>query len=105
MAAHASALAEEVFTVVDRVPLHVSAGQHHVGGMAALTARLRILFGIQWPKPVFVISVRLLDAGGRAPVALMTGRAAELLRIVNLQQLRLGVTAQRIGIFVRLLVA
>ncbi len=105
MAAHASALAEQIFAVVDRMQLHVAAGQHHVGRMAGLAARLRILFGIQRPQPVLVIPVRLLDAGGGASVALMAGRAAELVRIVNLQKFRLGMTDERVRIFIRLLLA
>ena len=40
MATHAASLAEEVFAVVDGLPLHVAAGQHHVCGMAILATRL-----------------------------------------------------------------
>ncbi len=83
MAAHAAALAKEIFAVVDGLPLHVAAHQHHVGGVAGLASGLRVFFGKQRPQPVLVIAVRLLDAGGGASIALMTGRAAELVRIVN----------------------
>ena len=38
---------------------------------------------------MLIISMRFFDAGRSASVSLMAGRAAELLRIVNLQQLGL----------------
>ena len=105
MAAHAAALTEQILAVVDGLELHVAAGQHHVGGVAGLAARLRIFFGIQRPQPMLVISVRLFDAGGGASIALVAGRTAKLLRIVNLQQLRLGMADERLCVFVRLLLA
>src|SRR5260370_17321073 len=54
---------------------------------------------------MLVISVGFLHARSGATIALMTGRTAELVRIVNLQQLRLGMAGESIGIFVGLLVA
>ena len=57
----------------------------HVGGVAGLAARFDILFGKERPQPVLVVAVSFLDAGGRASIALVAGRAAELVGIVNLQ--------------------
>ena len=103
MTAHATALAEEVFAVVDGLPLHIAAHQHHVGSMAVLATRFCVLLGKQRPQPVLVVSMRFLRARGRASVSLMAGRAAELLRIVNPQQFGLRMAHQRIGVFIRLL--
>ena len=105
MAAHAALLPEQIFAVVDGLPLHIAAGQHHVGRVAILATRLRIFLGKQRPQPVLVVAVPLLDAGGGAAIALMAGRAAELFRIVNLQQLRFGMADEGLGIFIRLLLA
>ena len=105
MAAHASSLAEEVFAVVDGLPLHVAAGQHHVGRVAILATRLRIFLGIQRPEPVLVVSVRFLYARGGAAVALMARRASELFGIMNLQQLRFRMAGESFGIFIGLLLA
>src|SRR5271166_1065764 len=105
MATHAAALAEKIFSIVDGLELHISADQNHVGPMAILATCLRIFFGEQGPKPVFVISVRLLYAGGGAAVALMTRRAAEFFRIVNAQQLGLGMARKSVGILIRFFLA
>src|SRR5262249_46466218 len=91
MAADASTLAIKIFAFADR-PADVSADQNHVSGVASLASGFDILFGKQWPEPVFVVAVRFLDAGGGPPIALMTRRTSEFVGIVRLQQLRLGVT-------------
>ena len=87
MAAVAATLAEKVLAGVDSFKLHVAAGQDHVRRMAALASCLGIFFRIHRPEPVLVIAMSFFDAGGGAPVALVTRRAPELVRIVNLQQL------------------
>src|SRR5258708_5394351 len=105
MAAHAAALPEQILAVVDGLKLYIAAGQYHVGGVAALAAGLRILFGIKRPQPVLVISVALLDASGGAAIALMARRASELIGIVKLQQLGLGMADESLSIFIGLLCA
>ena len=105
MASHATALAEQVLAVVDGLPLHIAAGQHHVGSVAVLATSLRVLLGKQRPQPVLVISVRFLNAGSGTSVALVARRTAEFFRVVYLQQLRFGMAAESIGILVGLLLA
>ena len=87
MAAIAATLAKKIFAGVDGFKLHIAAGQNHVRRMAALASRLGIFLRVHGPQPVFVIAMSFFDAGGGAPIALMAGRASELVRIVNLQQL------------------
>ena len=84
MAAHAALLPEQIFAFADR-PSHIAADQHHVGGMAGLAAGFDVLLGKQRPQPMLIVSVRLLHAGRGAAVALVAGRAAELVGIVHLQ--------------------
>src|ERR1700733_3896228 len=103
MAAHTPFLAKEVFATVDGLPLYVAANQDHVGGMAVLATGLRIFFGKQRPQPVLVVSVRFLDARSSPTISLVARRAAEFLGIVNRQQLRLVMTAECVGILIRLL--
>ena len=62
---------------------------------------LQILFGIERPEPVLVVAVRLLDARSGAPIALVAGRAAELVGIVNLQQRRVRMADEGLGVVVR----
>ena len=82
MAAHAAAQAENLAAGVER------AG--HLGddflGVALLAAGFDVLLVVQRPEPVFVVAVRLLDAGKRHAVAAVAGRAAELFGVVDLEQ-------------------
>src|SRR5436305_6420215 len=102
MASHAAAAPEEILTGIDGLELDVAAGQHHVRRVTALASGLGVFFRKQWPEPVFVISVIFLNARGGATVALMAGGASELVRIVNLQQFRIGMAGERLCVFVRL---
>src|SRR5581483_4305376 len=77
--------------------------QVRIRRVAELASRLNVLLLEQRPQPVLVIAVRLLHAGGRAPVALVTRRAAKLLRIVHLQQLFVRMADEGYGVLVRLL--
>ena len=54
---------------------------------------------------MLVIAVSFFHAGGGAAVALMAGRTAKLVGIVNLQQFRLRMADERLRVFVRLLLA
>ena len=45
MAAHAAALTEQIFAVVDGLQPHIAADQHHVGGVAGLAARFEFSLG------------------------------------------------------------
>ena len=89
MAAHAAALAEEVFALADG-PAHLAADQHHVGGMAGLASGFEILLRVERPEPMLVIAMCFFDAGGRTPIPLVARRAAEFLGIVNLQEVGIG---------------
>ena len=104
MAAHAAALPEQILAFADG-PAHIAADKHHVGSVACLASGFDVLFGEQRPEPVLVIAVRFFNAGGGAAIALMAGRAAELVGIVNLQQLRFRMTDKCLRIFVGLLFA
>ena len=64
------------------VEVGVVGNEGYVG--AGLAAGLGILFGIERPQPVLVISVRLFDAGRSAAISLVAGRAPKFVRIVNL---------------------
>src|SRR2546430_5398073 len=74
----------------------------HIGGMANLTACFEVSTRKYRPEPVFIIAMRLFNAGGGAPIALVARRAAELVRIVNLQELGFRVAGECAGVFVRL---
>ena len=75
-------------------PAHVAAHQHHVRGVAGLAAGLDVRLRKHRPEPMLVVAVRLLNAGGRPAISLVTGRAAELVRIMGLQQLRFGMAGE-----------
>ena len=96
---------KRIFAVVDDVPPTSPLTSIHVGGVAGLASGFGILFGKQRPQPVLVVAVGFLDAGGGAAVALVAGRAAELVGIVSLQQFRLGMAGEGVGILVGLLLA
>ena len=102
MAAHATFLTEQVLAIVDGLPLHIAAGEHHVGRVAGLAAGLRVLLGKKRPQPVFVVAVRLLHTRRRAAVALVARGAAKSFRIVDLQ-FSSGMTHKRRCILVGLL--
>ena len=102
VAAHAAALAEEIFAFVDDFPLDIAAGQHHVGGVAVLASGFDVGFREQRPQPVLVVAVGLLHAGGGAAVALVAGGASKFFGIVKLQQLRLRMADEGARVVVRL---
>ena len=104
MAAHAAALAEKEFAVGD-MRAYVADRQEHVGGVAGLATGFGILLGKQRPQPVLVVAVGLFHAGGGPAVALVAGRAAELVGIVRLQQFRIGMAGEGEGILIRFLFA
>src|SRR5207249_10429599 len=84
--AHAAALAEKILAFADH-PADVVGNDDHIGGMANLTACFEVSTRKYRPELVFIIAMRLFNAGGGAPIALVARRAAELVRIVNLQEL------------------
>src|SRR3989338_2121198 len=90
VAAHAAAQAEELLAAVQ----HLGLLDHHVAGVALLAAGLEVLAVVERPEPVLVAAVGLDDAGGGAAVAAVTGRTAEALRFVNLQELAAGVARE-----------
>src|SRR5207245_10420031 len=78
-------LAEQIFAFVDDLELSFIGGQHHVSRVTCLAPCLDVLLRKQRPQPVLVISVRLLDAGGGASIALVARRATKLLWIVDFE--------------------
>src|SRR5258708_21074136 len=50
---------------------------------------------------MFVVAMGLLDASGRAAVALMARRTAKFVRIMRLQKFRFGMTRKCPGVLVR----
>ena len=101
VAAHAPALAKQIFALAES-PAHVARHQHHVRGVAGLTAGLDVWLREKGPEPMLIISVRFLNAGGGPSIPLVTRRTAELVRIVGLQQFRSGMAGERPGIIVGL---
>src|SRR6266403_5505938 len=77
----------------------------HIGGVARLTPGFGILLRKQRPQPVLVVAVRLFDAGGRPPVALMARGAAKFIGIMRAQQFRIGMAGESPGILIRMLLA
>ena len=86
-------------------PADIADRQDHVGGVASLASGFGILLGKQRPQPVLVVAVSFFDAGGGASIALVARRAAELVGIVHLQQFRVGMAGEGVGILVGLLLA
>src|SRR5688572_29487198 len=70
--------------------------------MTLLAARLRIFFFEHRVQPVFMLPVPLYYARGRPAIAPVATRAAKLIRIVNLQQLFIGMTYESARQLVRL---
>ena len=101
MAANAPALAEQVFSLADN-PADVVDRQDHVCGVANLAAGFVVLRGKNRPQPVLVIAMSFFDACCRAAISLMARRAAKFLRIMNSQQIPLGMAGERSRVFVRL---
>src|ERR1700730_11624296 len=101
MAADTAALAEKVFSQQER-PAHIVAHQSNVRGMTGLAASFHISAREQRPEPMLIVAMGFLDAGGGTSIALMARRAAELVRVMNLQKIGLGMTGERAGILVRL---
>ena len=101
MTAHASALAEEILAFAES-PADIIADQHYVRGVADLTARFEIAPREDGPEPVLVGAVGLLDTGGGAAIALVARRAAELVRVVNLQEIAFRMAGEGPRVFIRL---
>ncbi len=91
VAADTALLAVEFLAAIER-GRHIS---DHVAGVALLAARFHIFFVEKRPEPVFVATVALHDAGSGAAIAAVAGRAAEAVRIVDLQQFRRGMGGER----------
>ncbi len=86
MAAHAAAQPENFAALVEGI-------RHFCDDLfvvALLAARLDVFRMVHRPEPERMAAVRLDDAVGGDAVAAVTRRAAELLRIVNLQQFFVG---------------
>src|SRR5215469_996241 len=101
MATDAATLAEEVLAFTHH-PADVVRHEDHVRSVANLAAGFVVLRGENGPEPVFVIAVSFLDARRGSPISLMTRGAAEPFRIVNLQQVRLGMARESPRVLVRL---
>src|SRR5205809_437046 len=90
MAAHAAAQAEDFAALVERV--------RHLGDnflvVALLAAGLHILRMVHRPEPECMAPMRLDNTVGGDTVAAVTGRTAELLRVVDLQQLLVGMAGE-----------
>src|SRR5207244_13535725 len=76
-------LAEQIFAFVDDLELSFIGGQNHVGRVTGLASCYDVLLRKERPQPVLVISVRLLNAGGGAPIALVARRATKFIWIVD----------------------
>ena len=79
MASHAAPQPEDLTAGIQLVG--------HLGddllGVTLLASGFQIFLGVQRPQPVFVVAMRLLDAGQGHAIAAVARRAAELLRIVH----------------------
>src|SRR5215472_8473249 len=102
MAAHAAPLAEEVLALADG-PADVTADQDHVGGVTGLASSFRVFLGEERPQPVLVVAMCFFDTGGGAAIALVAGRTAELVGIVNFQKLGRGMADEGAVVIVGLL--
>src|ERR1035437_2172351 len=91
MAAHAAFYLEQVPAAGE----NGSEFEHAVAGVALHAAGFGVGGGKQRPQPVLVIAVRLLRARGSATVAVVAGRAAETLHIVESQQRLVGVADEK----------
>ena len=78
-------LAEQIFAFVDDLELSFIGGQHHVSRVTGLASCFDVLLRKERPQPVLVISVRLLNAGGGAPIALVARRATKFIWIVDFE--------------------
>src|ERR1700730_10678334 len=99
MAADTAALAEKVFSQQES-PAHIVAHQNHVRGMTGLAASFHISAREQRPEPMLIVAMGFFHAGGGASIALMARRAAELVRVMNLQKIGLGMTGESASILV-----
>src|SRR5215469_3923681 len=105
MASVTAALAKQIFAVIEGFILDIPGDQNHVSRVAGLTSGLGVLFGKQWPEPVLVVAVGFLHAGGGSSIALVAGRAPELVGIVNGEKFGVGMAGERFGVFVGLFLA
>src|SRR5438552_359462 len=99
--ADAATLAEKILAFADHPP-NVIGDDDHVGGVANLAARFVILRCENGPEPMFIVAMSFFSAGGGAPVALMARGTAELVRIVNLQEIGFRVAGEGPRILIRL---
>ena len=82
MAANATALIKKILAEIQRI----GTLRHAIVGVTHLAAGFGVLFMKQRMQPEWILPVRLLDAGSGAAVTPVTSRAAEFLRVVNLQE-------------------
>ena len=99
--ADAAALAEKILAFTDHPP-NVIGDDDHVGGVANLAARFEICTRKDGPQPVFIVTVRFFDASSGASITLVARRTAELVRIVNLQEIGLRVAGEGPRVHIRL---
>src|SRR5207302_11077796 len=100
--ADAATLAEKILVFADHPP-NVIGDDDHVGGVANLAARFELCTRKDGPQPAFIVAVRFFDAGGGASISLMARGTAELVRIVNLQEIGFRVGGEGPRILIRLL--
>src|SRR5262245_57539756 len=82
MAAHAAAMTEGLLTTVEDVGMF----EDEIRSVTLVATRLNIVFPIQWPQPELISSVGLRNGGRRHAVPIVARRAAEALRVMNLQE-------------------
>src|SRR5262249_36645537 len=90
VAADAPFVAEELPATIE----HRRVFGAHIGGVAGLAACLIFLRVVEWPEPVFVAPVRPLGTVERAAVPAMARRAAESVKVMDLEQLWVRVTCE-----------
>ena len=93
MAAGTAANLEQILAAIQ----HVGALQHAVAVMTLIAPGLHVLFVIERPQPMLVSAVSFFNRGCAAPVAAVTGRAAEAIWIVCLKQLLVWMRDERSG--------
>src|SRR5437588_6465167 len=97
MTAHAAALIEEILAQVERV----RALRNAIVRVTHLASRFGVLLMKQRMQPEWILTVGLHGARRGATVAAMTSRAAEFLRVMNLQQFFARVTDKCSRPFIR----
>src|SRR5215471_798838 len=98
MTTDTAALVKEIFAEIKSI----RALRHPVVRVTHLAARFGVLSMKKRMQPEGIKAVRFHDTGSRAPIAAVTGRAAEFFRIMDLEQLFPRVTHKSVGQIVRL---